>query len=459
MIFSAPLGPGHVARQQVCRAGEVLQWAMYRQTFYYAVDGLDRLGAPGRSLVSRGVSAVGRGVGDFALTALGGGGDSADDKAPVADHLVFGSSRDCLAARVVSAFEPGKRVDRLWALTSDRLVVCARHAAAPAPSSFLGKAIGFGKDVGKILTDNRRKYGEHLEGEPVAVPDFRVVAEVPRAQIADVQSALGSLRVVLVDGSGFEFSLEDSSISVDEVVTKELTKFWLRRGERLVLGLPPIVGYVGGVVGGSLQVPWTPTSLRPPLEPHKPQTPSSLMPPLELDKPQTPSSPTPPQQDRPRTPPNHMPPLQLDKPRTPSSPMPPLEPDKPRTPPNPMPPLELGKPRWPLPAVPSPPDWIDDPTLGYWVTAPSATSLAVQLADHFAFSRGNGRLAVSDQRVAVVYPTHLFEAKPSSVFTSFAEIPSSAFRLETSFAGVSLPARRVVSLRFADGSSLDLRPQ
>ena len=390
MIFSAPLGPGHVARQQLCRADEVLHWATYRQTFYYAVDGLDQLGAPGRSAFTRGMSAVGRGVGDLALTFVGGGGDSGDDKAPAADHLVFGPSGESLAVRTMSRFEPGGRLNRLWALTSTRLVIAKRVEAAEvaqeaAPKSFLGKAIGFGKEVGKILADNRRKFGEHFEGEPVAVPDFQVVAEIPRAQIADVQSAAGSLRVVLVDGSGFEFPLDGPAVAANEVVTKELTKFWLRPGERLVLGLPPIVGYVGGIVGGSLHVPWTPAS--------------------------------------------------------------------------PMPTLNLDKLRWPLPAPPSPPDWTDDPTLGYWLSAPAATSLAVQLADHFAFSRGNARLAMSDQRVAVVYPTHLFEAKPASVFTTFAEIPSSAVRLETAHAGVSLPAQQVVRLRFTDGSTLELRPQ
>jgi hypothetical protein len=385
VIFSAPLGPGHVARQQVCRAGESLVWAMYRQTFYYAVDGLDKLGAPGRSLFARGLSAVGRGAGDLALTFVGGGGDSADDKAPAADHLLFGPSAESLAVRALSRFEPGTRANRLWALTSERLVIAVRvEAAAPEPeaTSFLGKAIGFGKEIGKILTDNRLKFGDNVEGEPIAVPEYRVVVEIPRAQIAEAQPG----RVVLVDGSGFEFLLEPPAVAEADarIVQKELTKHWLRRGENLVLGLPPVIGYVGGVVGGSLHVPWTAAG--------------------------------------------------------------------------PMPPLELGKLRWPLPAAPSPQDWLDDPTLGYWVEAPAASSLAVQLADHFAFGRGNARLAVSDQRVAVVYPTHLFEAKPSSVFTTFAEIPRTAVRsLETVFTGCSLPARPVVRLTFADGSRLDLR--
>jgi hypothetical protein len=385
VIFSAPLGPGHVARQHLCRAGESLVWAMYRRTFYYAVDGLDQLGAPSRSLLTRGLSAVGRGAGDLALTFVGGGGDSGDDKAPAADHLVFGPSGSSLAVVALSRFEPGTRSHRLWALTSTRLVIAHQVVAPPPepePKSLLGKAIGFGRDIGKILADNRLKFGEHVEGEPVAVPEYRVDVEIPRAQIASVESG-ASLRVVLVDGSGFEFLVPPPVPAQDKVVATELAKFWLRRGENLVLGLPPVFGYVGGVVGGSMHVPWHPVSE--------------------------------------------------------------------------MPPLSLDKPRWPLPAPPSPRDWIDDPTLGYWVEAPAPSCLAVRLADHFAFSRGNGRLAVSDQRVAVVYPTHLFEAKPSSVVTTFAELPRDAVRLENPYVGASLPAAPVLRLSFADGSRLDVR--
>ncbi|HEX8868314.1 MAG TPA: hypothetical protein VF821_21830, partial [Lentzea sp.] len=221
------------------------------------------------------------------------------------------------------------------------------------------------------------------EGEPVAVPDYQVSVEIPRAQIADVQFG-PSLRVVLVDGSGFEFLLKPPVPVQDKIVAKELTKHWLRRGENLALGLPPVVGYVGGLVGGALHVPWTAVG--------------------------------------------QMPPLSLD-----------------------------DKLRWPLPAPPSPLDWIDDPTLGYWVEAPGASSAAVQLADHFAFSRANARLAVSDQRVAVVYPTRLFEAKPSSVFTTFAEFPRGAVRMENVQVGASLPVQPVLRLAFADGSRLDIR--
>ncbi|MET8757828.1 hypothetical protein [Lentzea sp. NPDC004782] len=386
MIFSAPLGPGRVARQHVCQAGETLQWAMYRRTFYYAVKGLDRLGAPSRSLLAKGMSAVGSGVAEFTL-ALTGGGDESSDKAPDADHLIFGPAGDSLAVRTMSRFKPGRQERLLWALTSERLVIAVRVQAAapepePEPKSFLGKAIEFGKDIGKILADNRMKFGDNVEGEPIDVPQYRVVVEIPRAQIAEARPD----RVVLVDGSGFEFLLEPPAVSEKDagIVRKELTKHWLRRGENLVLGLAPVIGYVGAVVAGSLHVPWTATG--------------------------------------------------------------------------PMPPLELGKLRWPLPAPPSPQDWLDDPTLGYWVEAPATSSLAMQFADHFAFSRGNARLAVSDQRVAVVYPTHLFEAKPSNVFTTFAEIPRTAVRsLETVFTGCTLPAHPVVRLTFADGSRLHLR--
>lgn len=387
MIFADPLGPGRAARQYLCQPGEQLLWATYRRTFYYAVDGLDQLGAPGRSLFTRGISAVGRGLGDFALTALGGGGDSGDDRPPPADHLVFGPGPGCLAHTAASAFEPGKRVDRLWALTSARLVLAYRFAEPepePVAKSFLGKAVEFGKDIGKILTDNRMKYGEHVEGEPIPVPEHRIIAEFPRAQIAAVQSSPGSVRVMLVDGSGFEFLLPEPVPPHDKIVTKELTKFWLRPDERLVLGLPPIPGYVGGVVGGALQLPFEARG--------------------------------------------------------------------------PVPELTLDRLRWPLPAPPSPPDWIDDPTVGYWVSAPADSCAAVALADHFAHSRGNARLVVSDQRVAVVYPTRLFEAKPSTVFTTFAEIPSHVVRsLDTVSVGQSLPARQAVRLTFVDGSALDVR--
>lgn len=85
--------------------------------------------------------------------------------------------------------------------------------------------------------------------------------------------------------------------------------------------------------------------------------------------------------------------------------------------------------------------------------APSGAVLGLQLSPN-AMKYSHTQL----QQVAVVYPTHLFEAKPATVFTTFAEIPRSAVRsLETPYVGASLPARPVVRLTFADGSSLDLR--
>ncbi|SDG25261.1 hypothetical protein SAMN05216553_106403 [Lentzea fradiae] len=405
MTFSASLGPGHVARQ-LCRPGEHLVWAMYRTTFHYAVDGLDHLGAPSRSLLTRDASAVmrevgdasaiGRGVGASAAGRGGGalsmvlGGSDENDSKTSADHLVFGPSGDALAPAAMSRFEPGRKQDRLWALTSERLVVAERQLPpAEQERSILGavvglgkavsfgKAVGFSKAVGGFLTDRRRTYGE---GEPVTVPVHDVVAEFPRTCIA----AAAPDRVTLTDGSGFEFLLGTPAPVSDEVVVRELTRFWLRPGEHLVLGLPPIAGHVGGVVGGTLHVPWTAVGDTPALEP--------------------------------------------------------------------------AETRWLLPAPPSPPDWIDDPALGYWLEAPDTSCAAVRLADHFASSRGNARLAVSDQRVAVVYPSHLLATKPSTVFTTFAEIPRTAVRsMEHARAGLSLPARPVVRLTFADGSVLTLR--
>jgi hypothetical protein len=179
----------------------------------------------------------------------------------------------------------------------------------------------------------------------------------------------------------------------DEVVESELTRFWLHPGERLLLGCAPIRGYAGVRIGAQIRLPHEPLGD--------------------------------------------------------------------------MPALDLGRARWPLPAeetATSPDvdnDWVDDPTLGYWASAPHADSAAVRLADHFAHSRGEARLAFSDHRVAVVYPTKLFhpnDPKPPSVFTTHAEVPARQLAgLDAPFSGHSLPAPRVIRLRFTDGSTLQLR--
>ncbi|SDC73382.1 hypothetical protein [Actinokineospora iranica] len=179
----------------------------------------------------------------------------------------------------------------------------------------------------------------------------------------------------------------------DKIVENELGQFWLRPGERLLLGCPPIPGYVGAHIGDQIRVPHEPIGA--------------------------------------------------------------------------MPHLTLDRPRWPLPAeatvcgpdVDS--DWVDDPTLGYWVSAPHQDTIAVRLGDHFAHSGGEARIALSDQRVAVVYPTKLFHPdnpKPPTVFTTHAEVPTGHLTgLDAPFAGHSLPTPRVIRLRFADNSTLHLR--
>ncbi|MGW0517229.1 hypothetical protein [Crossiella sp. NPDC003009] len=239
MDFSRPLGPGLLARQH-CRPGERLLWATRGQVFYYDVDGLDPLGQPRKNALVRGVGAVGRGVGGFVLTGigevlLGGGNDSSSDKPPEADHLIFGPRPGCLAEATVARLgvAPGKRVGRLWMLTSTRLAVLGPRPApepppepepAPQTRSLLGKATGLGKglldvgrDIAKIVADTRRSYGAHVEGEPVPVPDLVPLAEIPRQRIAAVHAVDRKrepcLRVSLVDGSGVDFRLADPELA------------------------------------------------------------------------------------------------------------------------------------------------------------------------------------------------------------------------------------------------------
>ncbi|MFI9818604.1 hypothetical protein [Saccharothrix variisporea] len=127
-----------------------------------------------------------------------------------------------------------------------------------------------------------------------------------------------------------------------------------------------------------------------------------------------------------------------------------------------VPELDLGKEHWPLPTehVTAQPDvdWVDDRTVGYFVVARQPSDAAVRLADHFAHSRGRARLAASDRRVAVVYPTKLLSKEPGSVFTTFAEVPAGQVAgLDAVFVGNSLGVPPVVRLSFVDGSVLHVR--
>lgn len=118
---------------------------------------------------------------------------------------------------------------------------------------------------------------------------------------------------------------------------------------------------------------------------------------------------------------------------------------------------KLGERRWPLP---SPEileeDWTDDPTVGHFASARQPDQLAVHFADHFANSHGEARLAVSDRRVALVYPSK-FLGRTGGLFTTFCETDPRQVRISAPYAGRSAPPPRVVRVDFSDGSTLMLR--
>ncbi|MFI9818603.1 hypothetical protein [Saccharothrix variisporea] len=223
--FSAIPAPGLVSRLRVCRPGEQLLWATTHSTFYFDVEGLDQLGNPRKSMLNRGVRAVGRGVGDFALElaagiVFGATDEGSADRPPSADHILFGPGPGCLAHQAVPAIgTPGRAGVKVWTLTSQRLVVSVvrvREAEPEPEKSFLGKTMSFGKDlvdfgvdVAKIVAGSYHDYGPNKSGEPVAVPEVVRLHEFPRAQIGGVgpfeRKGKPCLRVSLVDGSGVDF--------------------------------------------------------------------------------------------------------------------------------------------------------------------------------------------------------------------------------------------------------------
>jgi hypothetical protein len=171
----------------------------------------------------------------------------------------------------------------------------------------------------------------------------------------------------------------------DKIVSDELTRAWLRKGERLRFGVMPVRAHVRANVGGELRLPHEPLHEVPALDREK-----------------------------------------------------------------------LGQ----LPRLPSPEvaeeDWPDDPAVGHFAWARTADQLAVHYADHFAHSHGEARLAVSDRRVAVVYPSK-FLGDPSTLFTTYCETDLRQVRFSAPFAGRSVPPPRVLRADFADGSVLLLR--
>ncbi|CCH31858.1 hypothetical protein ABZ816_25970 [Actinosynnema sp. NPDC047251] len=228
--FESLPGPGLIARLRVCRPGEQLLWAVNRTAFYLDVEGLDAVGNPSKSLLGRGVRAVGRGVGGFTLDVVGAallGGDDVTglDKPPPPDHLLFGPGPGCLAHQAVPSipFAPGKRGVVLWVLTAQRLVVARTWDPEPAAEprkSLLGKAVSFGKgvvdfgvDAARIIAGSHHDHGRNTSGQPVPLPEVTVLHEFPRARIASItpfaRESRPCLRVSFVDGSGVDFLFPD----------------------------------------------------------------------------------------------------------------------------------------------------------------------------------------------------------------------------------------------------------
>src|SRR5690349_16367991 len=120
---------------------EPVLWAGYFLRVYYDIRGLDRTGEPKKSLLSRGADA-----------ALDVASFFTDDANPLKDLppevIVFGAAPDCLAHRYAKAGSA------LWALTAQRLAFVDSRETTPAepePTSLVGKAWKFGKDVVNIV--------------------------------------------------------------------------------------------------------------------------------------------------------------------------------------------------------------------------------------------------------------------------------------------------------------------
>ncbi|MCR6486392.1 hypothetical protein M8542_26540 [Amycolatopsis sp. OK19-0408] len=215
MNLSDPLGAATQARPYL-RPGEALRWAAYGRGFAFDIRGLTPDGQPAKGLLRKVGSGVAGFAGDFVFEAIAGGeGDSGSDKPPPPQVVAFGERAGVLAHELLRPLPVRAAVRRLWVLTPQRLLVLDEHVPAPAPEpqkSFLGKAIGFGRDVAAILTDRTKTYGDNREGEPIALRGFGPAAELPRDRVARVDVAKRGrkpvLRMSLVDGSGLDFRFD-----------------------------------------------------------------------------------------------------------------------------------------------------------------------------------------------------------------------------------------------------------
>ncbi|WP_370946333.1 hypothetical protein AB5J62_01715 [Amycolatopsis sp. cg5] len=136
----------------------------------------------------------------------------------------------------------------------------------------------------------------------------------------------------------------------------------------------------------------------------------------------------------------------------------------PHVPTRPAPEHRFGKCDWPKPhELTTGPgfdgvDWVDDQAFSYWFEAGHGVQDAVRFADHFTDGWGAAKVALSDQRVAVVYHSAQLREPARSFLTTALELPAGhVVNVGMPFAGRTVPPPRVIRLDFADGSALSIR--
>jgi hypothetical protein len=403
--LAEPLGPAATASLRVCRPGESVLWAAYARAHYYDIPGLDEKGQPKKNLLVRGVGGVLGGLLDAAA-----GSDQGPDRPPPPDVVVFGPAPDCLAHRYLP---PGPPRRQLWTLTPQRLALHV-EAIAPEPGgSFLTKAARLGRDLAKIVTDNRQSFGANVEGEPVAPMVTEPVRDIPRSEIAGLTPALRGkipvLRLSLVDGSGLDFLVAMTDREEVEYAAALANGHPPRRGavvewadksargtakrardltatvwpDRLVLAASTNYGHVGVLLAGEQRLPHTPLG--------------------------------------------------------------------------PVPELAAGPLRWPQPAATTTAEnWTEDPVVGFFAQATDPAQDAVRFADLLAHTRGTARLMLTDQRVALLAAGEL--VRNPAPLVSVLEMPRPRLaRWGAELLGRAIPPRPVLRLDFTDGSALWLR--
>ncbi|RZS45134.1 hypothetical protein EV193_1011021 [Herbihabitans rhizosphaerae] len=304
--FERPLGAAALARLSLGE-DERLLWATMlfgARRVGYDVRGLDEQGQPKRSLLGRGASAAANVAGGAALTVLAGGGDGDNGSRPDAPRppmvVPFGGAPDCLAAQLFRRDGLPDYDPILVALTAGRLAVLVQREEPEEskPTSMLGKAARFGLAVGKglaesgkaavdIFSDRVKYYGRNVEGKPVWTPEMAPFGEMPRDRIGGVAPAqrralkqdFPCLRVSFVDDSGLDLVLggQDPSVPVDARADggramSDLAA-WLQPGERLMVRLPAVPGWVGARIGGTQAIPYTPARRMPEVHADPPRWP------------------------------------------------------------------------------------------------------------------------------------------------------------------------------------------